>query len=90
MDDLVVCPSRCNGMEKDVQYLRELVMLEVICKDSNNKKSPVDPDKVHCIQSMWHKFVQSTPLSFTHSLALMSMKEGEKNSASGDYLTPVI
>lgn len=57
MDDLVVCPSRCKALEKDVQCLGELVVLEVICKDSNNKKSPVDPDKIHCTQSIWQKLL---------------------------------
>lgn len=78
MDHIVVGPRRCNAMEKDVHYLRELGMLEVICKDSNTKKFPIDLDKVHCTQFMWQKFVWSTPLSFTNSLTLMLMKAGEK------------
>lgn len=42
-DELVVRPSRCNVVEKGVRYLRELSMMEEICRDSNNKQSPVDP-----------------------------------------------
>lgn len=52
-------------------------MLEVIYRDLNNEQSPVDQDKVQCIQSMWQKFVRSAPPSYANPLALVSMKEGK-------------
>lgn len=60
-------------MEKGIQYMRELAVLKVIYRDSNNKQSSVDPDEVHCPQSAWEKFVQCVPLC-ANSLGLMSMK----------------
>lgn len=65
-------------MEKCIQYLRELAVLEVTYKDSNNKQSPVDSDHVQLTQSTWQKFVWSTPLLYTNSLALMSMKDNNE------------
>lgn len=41
----------------DDQYkwntMEVLVVLEVICKDSNNEQSPVNTDYIQCTQNMW-------------------------------------
>lgn len=35
-------------MEKGIQYLRELAVLEAIHHDPDNPQLPKDPDKVQC------------------------------------------
>lgn len=77
-DELIACPSRRKTMKKGIQYLRELLVLEEVCRDSNNEQSTVDPDQIQLTQYMWPKFIWSAPLSYTKSLTLMSMKEGEE------------
>lgn len=78
MDDLVMHPSRWGTMEESIQYLRELAVLEVICRDSSKEQSPAEPDEVQCTQSMWQKLVWSSSSLYTNSLALMSVKEGKQ------------
>ncbi|KAK4810737.1 hypothetical protein QYF61_007711 [Mycteria americana] len=64
-------------MEKGIQCLRELAMLEVIYGDLDNEQLSKDPDEVQCMQPMWQKFVQSTPASYANSLAILTWKDGE-------------
>lgn len=64
-------------MEKGIQDLKELAVLDVIYRDSNNKQSYVHPDQVQCTQSVWQKFLWSVPSSYAKPLALMSTKEEE-------------
>ena len=64
-------------MERGIQYLRELAMLEVIYNDPGNEQLPTDPDEVQCTQPMWQKFLRSVPPLYANSLAVMSWKDGE-------------
>lgn len=50
---------------------------EGVCRDSNNKQSPVNADEVQCTQMMWHQFLQSAPLPCANSLALRVCTERE-------------
>lgn len=72
-------------MEKGIQYLRALAVLELIYRDSNKEQSSVTPDEVQCTQSMWGKFVQSTPSPY--AIDINGNERRGTNSASGDYLT---
>ncbi|KAK4816276.1 hypothetical protein QYF61_014348 [Mycteria americana] len=63
-------------MERGIQYLRELAVLEVIYGDlDDNKQSPKDPDEVQCTQPMWRKLVRSPPVSCASSLAVLNWKD---------------
>ncbi|XP_065518438.1 E3 ubiquitin-protein ligase AMFR isoform X1 [Lathamus discolor] len=71
-----VChPVRWTTVERGIQYLRELAVLEVIYDD--NEKLSKDPDEVRCTRHMWQKFVQSVPSLYASSLAVMMWKDGE-------------
>ncbi|KAM9304354.1 LOW QUALITY PROTEIN: patched domain-containing protein 3 [Morus bassanus] len=60
-------------MEKGIQYLRELAMLEVIYDGLNNEQLSKDPDEVQCTEPTW-----SAPSSHVNSLAVMTWKDGEE------------
>ncbi|KAK4821102.1 hypothetical protein QYF61_013440, partial [Mycteria americana] len=60
---------------RDLQYLRELAVLEVIYGDLDNERSPKDPDKVQRTRPMWGKLVQSAPSSCANSLAILTWKD---------------
>ncbi|GAB0206582.1 hypothetical protein GRJ2_003123800 [Grus japonensis] len=64
-------------MEGGIQYLRELAMWEMVYYDPDNAQLPTDPNEVQCTWPMWWKFVQSTPLSYANSLAVMDWKTEE-------------
>ncbi|KAM6099853.1 uncharacterized protein LJ206_003370 [Theristicus caerulescens] len=64
-------------MERGIQYLRELAVLEVIHNDLNNEQLSKDPDEVQCTRPMWRKFVRSAPSSYANSLAIMTWKDEE-------------
>lgn len=74
-------------MKKGIQYVRALAVLEVIYRDSDKEQSSVAPDEAQCTQSMWWKFVQSTPASYAIDI---NGNERRTKSASGDYLTLAI
>lgn len=75
-------------MEKGIQYLRALAVLEVLYRDSNKEQSSVAPDEIQCTQFMCWKFVQSMPSSYT--IDINGNGRRRTNSASGDYLTLAI
>jgi len=50
-------------VERDIQYLRELVVRELVYCDTDDEQVPTDPDEVQCTPSMWRKFVWSAPSS---------------------------
>ncbi|KAK4811320.1 hypothetical protein QYF61_024456 [Mycteria americana] len=56
-EDVVYRSRKWTTMEKGIQYLRELAVLEVIYGDLNNVWSPIDPDEVQCTRPMWRKLV---------------------------------
>ncbi|GAB0190099.1 hypothetical protein GRJ2_001475200 [Grus japonensis] len=52
--------------------------------DLDNVQLPTDPDEVQCIRPMWWKFVQSAPLSYANSLAIMDW-EGEETPTVDEW-----
>ncbi|KAK4818601.1 hypothetical protein QYF61_015463 [Mycteria americana] len=66
-EDVVYHPGKWTTMEKGIQYLRELAMLEVIYGDLDNVQSPKDPDEL----------VRNAPSSCANSLAILTWKDGE-------------
>ena len=40
-------------MDKGLQHLRELAVLEMIYSNLNHEQTPKDPDEVQCTASMW-------------------------------------
>ncbi|KAM9591473.1 uncharacterized protein ACIBXB_006269 [Morphnus guianensis] len=75
-DEVTCHQGKWTTMERGIQYLRELAVLEVIYNDPENAQSPTDPDEVQCTQPMWRKFLRSAPPTYANSLAVMSWKEG--------------
>lgn len=66
-------------MERGIQYLRDLAVLEVIYSDLDNDQLFKDLDEVKCIQPMCCKFVWSAPLSYASSpLSVMTWKDREE------------
>ncbi|KAM6097713.1 uncharacterized protein LJ206_001003 [Theristicus caerulescens] len=76
-EDLICHPGKWTTMERGIQYLRELAVLEVIHNDLNNEQLSKDPDEVQCTRPMWRKFVRSAPSSYANSLAIMTWKDEE-------------
>ncbi|XP_074696053.1 E3 ubiquitin-protein ligase AMFR isoform X3 [Strix aluco] len=72
--NLIYHPNRWTTMEKGIQYLRELAVVEVIKDAVNNKQLSTDPDEVRCTELMWWIFVQSAPCFCAKSLAVMTRK----------------
>ncbi|GAB0176699.1 hypothetical protein GRJ2_000135100 [Grus japonensis] len=64
-------------MNRGIRYLRELAAQEMVYYDLDSGQLPTDPDEVQCTQPMWQKFVQSTPLSYAKSLAVLAWKDEE-------------
>lgn len=60
-------------MERGIQYLREIAMLDVIYGDLDNDQISKYADEDKCTQPMWQKFVQSAP----SPLAVMAWEDGE-------------
>ncbi|KAM9591469.1 uncharacterized protein ACIBXB_006265 [Morphnus guianensis] len=75
-DEVTCHQGKWTTMERGIQYLRELAVLEVIYNDPETAQSPTDPDEVQCTQPMWRKFLRSAPPTYANSLAVMSWKEG--------------
>lgn len=69
-------------MEKGIQCLMELAVLEImrnIYLDGNQLSH--DPDDMRCPQSIWQRFVWSTPPSYATTLAAMTWKNNKKTTA---------
>ncbi|KAK4831870.1 hypothetical protein QYF61_019882 [Mycteria americana] len=64
-------------MERGIQYLRELAIVEMIYDDLDNKQLSKDPEEVKCTQPMWQKLVRSAPASYANSLAILTWKDEE-------------
>ncbi|KAK4826926.1 hypothetical protein QYF61_012754 [Mycteria americana] len=47
-EDVICHPGKWTTMERGIQYLRELAVLEVIYDDLDNKQLSKDPDEVRC------------------------------------------
>ncbi|KAK4811038.1 hypothetical protein QYF61_015742 [Mycteria americana] len=76
-EDVLYRPGKWTTMEKGIQYLRELAVLEVINGDLDDEQSPKDPDEVQCTRPMCHRLVWNAPLSCANSLAILNWKDGE-------------
>ncbi|KAK4807067.1 hypothetical protein QYF61_018408 [Mycteria americana] len=74
-EDDVYRSGKWTTMEKGIQYLRELAVLEVIYGDLNDVRSPIDPDEVQCTRPMWRKLVRNAPPSCANSLAILTWKD---------------
>ncbi|KAK4819027.1 hypothetical protein QYF61_024181 [Mycteria americana] len=70
-------PGKWTTVERGIQYLKELAMLEVIYDDLDNEQLSKDPDEVKRTQPMWQKLVWSAPALYASSLAVMTWKDGE-------------
>ncbi|MCQ4078415.1 hypothetical protein FK519_26840 [Klebsiella pneumoniae] len=79
-EDVMCHPGKWATMERGIQYLRELAVLEIIYDDLDNDQLPKDPDEVRCTRQMWRKFVRSAPSSYANSLAVMTWKDGEEET----------
>ncbi|XP_061872974.1 uncharacterized protein LOC133628607 [Colius striatus] len=75
-EDITSLPSKWTTMEKGIQYLRELAVLEIIYNDY----APTDPDEIQCTRVMWRKFLRSAPPNYASSLAVVSWKEDERQT----------
>lgn len=62
-------------MDRGIQYLRQLTMLEEIYGHVDNKQLSKDPGEVKCTQPVRWKFVWDAPLSYINSLAVMAWKD---------------
>ncbi len=76
-EDITYHPGKWTTIERGIQYLRELAVLEAFYSDLDSEESPQDPDEVRCTRLMWRKFLRSVPSSYANSLAIMLWKEGE-------------
>ncbi|KAK4807056.1 hypothetical protein QYF61_018397 [Mycteria americana] len=47
-EDVVYRPGKWTIMERGIQYLRELAMLEMVYGDLNNEQLSKDPDELRC------------------------------------------
>uniref|UniRef100_A0A8C0FKI1 E3 ubiquitin-protein ligase AMFR n=1 Tax=Bubo bubo TaxID=30461 RepID=A0A8C0FKI1_BUBBB len=77
---LIYHPNKWTTMEKGIQYLRELAVVEVMKDAVNNKQLSTDPDEVRCTELMWWIFVQSAPCFCAKSLAVMTRKGVEEQT----------
>lgn len=55
-DDAICHPGKWPTIEKGLQYLRELAVLEMIYFKSDAGDTPIDPDEVECTRPMWWKY----------------------------------
>ncbi|KAK4828829.1 hypothetical protein QYF61_000886 [Mycteria americana] len=47
-EDVIYCPAKWTTVERGIQYLRELAMLQGIYGDLDDEQLPKDPDEVQC------------------------------------------
>ena len=52
-EDLANSQSKWTTTEGGIQYLRELVVLEVIYSNLDDNQASKDPDEIWCTRSMW-------------------------------------
>lgn len=62
--------------EEVIQYLRELVVVEVTYSNLNNNQASKDPDEVRYLRSTWRKFVWNTP-TYASTLVIMDWTDIE-------------
>ena len=64
-------------MQRSIQYLIELAMLNAIYKNLDNEQLSKDRDEVKCTRPM---FVQAAPSSYANSLVEMACKDQEETT----------
>ncbi|KAK4811289.1 hypothetical protein QYF61_023341 [Mycteria americana] len=73
-EDVIYRPGKWTTMEKGIQYLRELAVLEVIYGNLDDEQLPKDPNEVQCTRPTWRKLVQGGTASYANSLAVRTWK----------------
>lgn len=74
-EEVIYHQGKWTTMERCIQHLRELALLEVIFGDlGNTQLLPKDSDELQCTQHMWWKVVQSVPPLYGTSLAERSKR----------------
>ena len=63
-EDVVCYPGKWTNRERDIRYLRELAVRELVYYDPDNPQLPTDPDAVQCTRPMWRKFVWRATSSY--------------------------
>ncbi|KAK4811012.1 hypothetical protein QYF61_015716 [Mycteria americana] len=76
-EDVVYRPGKWTTIERGIQYLRELAVLEVIYGDLDDEQVSKDPNEVRCTRPMWWNLVRSAPALYDNSTAVMTWKDRE-------------
>ncbi|KAK4815594.1 hypothetical protein QYF61_004809, partial [Mycteria americana] len=76
-EDVIYRPGKWSTMERGIQCLRELTVLEVIYGDLDNGQLSNDPDEVKCTRPMRWKLLQSAPALYANSMATLIWKDRE-------------
>lgn len=70
-------------MERNIQYLRELTVLRMVYNvDLNNYQLSSNSGSIWCMQTVWWKSVQSSPLLNANSLAVMAWKDRDEQTGN--------
>lgn len=70
-------------MERNIQYLRELTVLRMVYNvDLNNYQLSSNSGSIWCMQTVWWKSVQSSPLLNANSLAVMTWKDRDEQTGN--------
>lgn len=67
-EDLMPKIKKWTTVEKDIYYLRELPVVEVLHDPMfipDNPHQDHDPERVTCAPSMWQKFTRTVPEKYT-------------------------
>lgn len=70
-DDLVNYRGKWTIAEEGIQYLRELMVVEVVYSDLDSNQVSKDLDDIRCTWAMGRRFVQNAPVLYSNTLAMM-------------------
>ncbi|KAK4813981.1 hypothetical protein QYF61_003814 [Mycteria americana] len=76
-EDVTYHPGKWTTMEKGIQYLRELAMLEGIYGDLDNEQLSKNPNEVPCTQSTWRSW-RSQQLTVLEAKVSLTGNEWQK------------
>lgn len=76
-EDLANSQSKWTTTEGGIQYLRELAMVEVTCKNLDDEQVSKNLDEIQCMLSMWQKVIRNVLTLYTHTLAIISWTDSE-------------
>ncbi|NWV30155.1 DZIP3 ligase, partial [Origma solitaria] len=71
-DDVVVYRDRWNNKLEGVQYLTELMMVDILYGNSWNKEYLNNPDGAYCTPRIWDTFKKSAPPYYAKALSLVT------------------